>query len=73
MRAIDFWWAGKSTGGDFLGGGRGNEQILGWWGGETHPIAPVGKILRVVTKYGKSNSLLSETVVTTYGNPFTAY
>ena len=63
---------GVYWGWEFLGGGRGNEQILGWWG-ETHPIAPVGKTLRVVTKYGKSNSLLSETAVTTYGNPFTAY
>ena len=30
VRAINFWWAGESTGGgDFVGGGRGNEQILG--------------------------------------------
>ena len=59
-------------GGGFCRGGEG-ERANSWLMGETHLIAPIGKTLRVVTKYGKSNSLLSETAVTTYGNPFTAY
>ena len=35
------------VGGIFLGGGGGrvNEQIIGWWGGGDSPILPVGKTL----------------------------
>ena len=59
-------------GGIFLVGGReeANFQLVGRG---TPPIPPVGKTQAVVTKYGKSHSLLSETAVITYGNPSTAY
>ena len=58
--------------GGILLGWEGNEQMFSWKEG-TSLIHLVGKTLSAVTKYGKSHSLLSETAVTTYGNPSTAY
>ena len=52
-------------------GGR-NEQMFSWKEG-TSPIHLLGKTLSAMTKHRKSHSLLSETTVTTYGNPSTAY
>ena len=61
------YWQGEI----FPGGGRkgANFQLVGG----TFPVPPVGKTLAGVTKYGKPHLLVSETAVTTYGNPSTVY